>query len=121
MQVNGWCIESVSRWRLVPAYAQVVLVMVMGCGHAAKNTLHVTSVTPDAAVDVTGTLNGKAYELSVDRKDVPLYIAYYEPIEVPDVGKDFPARFDDRSGEVIVQVPNKGAVRYSIKSVHEKN
>lgn len=121
MQVKGWCIESVSRWHLVPTYASVALVLVMSCGHAAKNTLHVTSVTPDAAVDVTGTLNGKAYELSVDRKDVPLYVAYYEPIDVPDVGKDFPAQIEASSGEVVVQVPNKGTVRYSIQSVREKN
>lgn len=101
------------------AYASVALVLVTGCGHAAKNRLHVTSVTPDAAVDVTGTLNGKAYELSVDRKGVPLYIAYYEPIDVPDVGKDFQAHIETSSGEVVVQVPNKGTVRYSIESVRE--
>jgi hypothetical protein len=102
-------------------YTSTVLVMVMGCGHASKNTLHVTSVTPDAAVDVAGTLNGKDYELRVDRTDVPLYIAYYEPINVQDVGKDFPAQLEKTSGELVVQVPNKGAVHYSIRSVHEKN
>jgi hypothetical protein len=97
------------------------MVISAGCHRAAKNTLHVTSVTPDAAVDVAGTLNGKAYELSVDRSKVPLYIAYYEPIDVKDIGRDFPAQLDENSGQVIVQVPDKGAVRYSVKSVREKN
>jgi len=115
MQATRWCVCKGAAF-----YASVALVLVMGCGHA-KNTLHVTSVTPDAAVDVTGTLNGKAYELSVDRKDVPLYVAYYEPIEVPDVGKDFPARFDEMSGEVIVHVPGKGTVRYSVQSARQEN
>lgn len=103
----------------LPFCASVVLAAVVGCSHPAKNTLHVTSVTPDAAVDVVGTLNGQTYELSVDRSDVPLYIAYYEPIDVQDVGKDFPARFDKDSGEIIVQVLAKGMVRYSIRTVYE--
>jgi hypothetical protein len=115
MQGTRWCIGGV--YKGAAFYASVVLTLVMGCGHAAKNTLHVKSVTPDAAVDVAGALNGKTYELSVDRENVPLYIAYYEPIDVQDVGKDFPARFEESSGEVIVQVPNKGVVRYSVRSV----
>ena len=92
-----------------------------GCHHAAKNTFHVTAVTPDQAVDVFGTLNGKAYALSVDRSNVPLYVAYYEPIDVQDVGKDFPARLDESSGEVVAQVPNKGAVRYFVRAAHQEN
>jgi len=70
---------------------------------------------------VVGTLNGKTYDLSVDRSSVPLYVAYYEPIGVDGVGKDFPVQIEESSGEMLVQVPNKGAVRYSIQSVHEKD
>lgn len=113
-------IESV-RKGLLPFYACVSLAAVMGCSHPVKNTLHVTCVTPDAAVDVVGTLNGQTYELSIDRSNVPLYIAYYEPISVQDVGKEFPARFDQSSGEIVVQVPDKGPVRYSIRSARENN
>jgi hypothetical protein len=72
-------------------------------------------------VDVAGTLNGKAYAMSVDQEKVPLYVAYYEPIDVRDVGKDFPAQIEVSSGQMVVQVPNKGAVRYFIRSVSEKN
>lgn len=63
-------------WLGVAVLCAVTFLCVVGCHRATKNTLHVTSVTPDAAVDVTGTLNGKAYELSVDRREVPLYVAY---------------------------------------------
>lgn len=121
MQVTGHYIENVSKGRWVPFYASIALAIVMGCSHSAKNTFHVISVTPDAAVDVVGTLNGQTYALSVDRSKVPVYVAYYEPIDVRDVGKDFPARFDESSGEVIVQLPDKGTVRYSVESAHEKN
>ena len=100
--------------------ASAVIAASIGCGHATKNMLHVTSVTPDAAVDVTGTLNGKAYALSVDRENVPLYVAYYEPIGVQDVGKDFPARFDPSSDEIFVQVPDKGTVRYTVQSARQE-
>lgn len=101
--------------------ASVALAAVMGCSRPAKNTLHVQSFTPGATVDVVGTLNGLTYELSVDRSNAPLYVAHYEPIGVQDVGKDFSAQIEESSGEVLVQVPNKGAVRYSIRSVHEKD
>lgn len=102
------------------ASAALALTAVMGCAESAKNMLHVTSATPDAAVDVTGTLNGKEYALSVDRENVPPYIAYYEPIDVQDVGKDFPATLDQSSGEIVVQVPGKGTARYFVRSVSEK-
>jgi len=113
-------VNRASSWQRVVVLCTFVPLCV-GCHRVAKNALHITSVTPDAAVDVTGTLNGKVYELSVDRKGVPLYVAYYEPIDVPDVGRDFPAHIEAGSGEMAVQVPNKGTVRYSIQSVHEKN
>jgi len=99
-----------------------LLAILAGCHHAPgrpAHTLHVTSVTPDADVEVIGELDGKVYALGVDRKDVPLYIAYWEPIDVGDVGKDFTAHFDANSGEVIVDGTDKGTVGYRVKSVRE--
>lgn len=84
---------------------------------AKVGVFHVKAVTPDAPIDLIGSLNGKEYSLSVNRKNVPLYIAYYEPIGPEDVGKEFHAQVKDDS--VFIDLPEKGTVRYDIKSVSE--
>jgi hypothetical protein len=91
-----------------------------GCkgNSVAQNSFHVTAVSPDSPVDVIGTLGDKEYALSVNRENVPLYIAYYEPIGIDDVGKNFRAILAD--GTLSVEVPGKGTVRYTVQSVREK-
>jgi hypothetical protein len=78
---------------------------------------HVTAVTPDQPIDVVGVFGGEEYALSVDRANVPLYIAYYEPIDVGDVGRNFPAALKD--GAFSIGIPGKGVVQYEVKSVRE--
>ena len=116
---------TVGRYGAGAAVLCLFALLCAGCRDVAKNApanvLHVTSVTPDGTPGVTGILNGKEYALTVDRKGVPLYVAYYEPIDVADVSKDFPAQFEESSNELIVQVPNRGAVRYAIRFVREKD
>jgi len=38
-------------------------------------------------------------------------VAYYEPKDVQDVRMDFPAQIAEGSGELVVMVPDRGAVR----------
>jgi hypothetical protein len=105
------------------ALALLATLATIGCSQKAQ-TFHVTSATPDAPIDVTGTFEGKEYSLSVNRQNVPLYIAYYEPIGTADVGKDFHATLDNGKGDLLIDVPKpdgtRATVRYTIESARAK-
>jgi len=107
--------------RILTTVALIATSATLGCSQKAQ-TFHVTSATPDAQVDVTGTFEGKEYALSVIRENVPLYIAYYEPIGTADVGKDFHAALEN--GRLRIDVPKPdGTVltaHYAIESVRVK-
>lgn len=97
----------------------LVLMTITGCkSRSAPNTFHVTAVNPDSMPDVVGTFEKNEYALSVSREGVPLYVAYYEPIGLDDVGKDFQAVL--ANGSISINVPGKGWVRYDIQRARER-
>jgi len=83
----------------------------------ASQDFHVTAATPDQHIDVTGIYGNKEYALSVSRENVPMYVAYYEPIGTEDVGKDFHASL--ANGTFTLDVPGKGPVHYNVEAVRE--
>jgi hypothetical protein len=105
------------RFAIIFALFVLPALAISGCkGHT--NALHITSVNPDAHIDVTASFGDKEYALSVDRSAVPLYVAYYEPIETGDVGKDFHATLSN--GAFTVDVPGKGSVHYNVEAARER-
>ena len=81
--------------------------------------MRVVAVAPDKDVDVVADLGKTEYELSVIRDGVPVYVAYYEPIDVPDVGHSFTAYLDSKDGTVHVAVPDRGWVRYEVVAARQ--
>ncbi len=95
----------------------LLLVFALGCHSGNAHVFHVKAVNSDSPVDVIGTFEGKEYLLSVNRANVPVYVAYYAPIRTEDVGKDFQAEVKD--GSLFIDIPDKSRVRYDIQSVKE--
>jgi len=102
-----------------PLPIAVLLLSAVAC-QPGPPVFYVTAVHPDAPIDVEGRFQNKQYALLVDRETnkVPLYLAYYEPIDIDDVGKSFRAR--EWQGELLIEVPGKGEIAYSIKSVETR-
>jgi hypothetical protein len=88
-----------------------VLAFAIGC--QPSHTLRVKSVeTGSDTFIVSGHLDGHDYTLTATRDKAPLYVPYWSPIRMDDVGKDFPAR--ENGSLVIVTTPKFGEVGYNI-------
>lgn len=99
--------------------AFLLLLSGVGCHKAtAPPKFHVVAAYPDKDIDVVASYAGKEYGLSVDRGQQPLGVAYYEPIDVPDVGHDFDAKLDSER-QVFEVLTRRGWVGYNIENARE--